>query len=322
MPNIDTFRIAELDERLTQIRAIAENVREPIEPAQGAHYDEVTALSAGDFMARSGVVLDFDRLLFNHLCPWAVDVVDAFGIDSFPTYIKEPPAVCVPDFLDRNWVPTYSEAPPATAASEDISLAQWLTGVDDLVQAGLRIIWWAAATGDPKRFGGKSGGLGVQREWAMKQLIRERECYRAGAESLEWMRLAFDQLVAEWNSRNPGGIKGAKKIRITCDVANIRVGELLKAMHRRKQKPSLRLLAEKVKCSKALIAKTSNWKAHQTRVNVIKQPKAVGLTDKLQQELGKGDAELEELIADQKKDLEQSPLVDGPNAQRPRRRRV
>ena len=151
---------------------------------------------------------------------------------------------------------------------------------------------------------------------------------------MKWVRSAFDQLVAEFNAEqaedskktSPGGKDGKnsgdKKRRMTCNEANVRVADMLKSILKHKQKPSLRKLAEKIGCSKALVCGTPNWKAYQAKLDEIKQPKAVAFTDKLQQGIGEEDAELNKQIAEQTKDFEESPLVVNPKSRRPRRPKV
>jgi hypothetical protein len=57
--------------------------------------------------------------------------VDAFGIEAFPYYQSEPPVLAVWD------------------EEQVTNRQQQITGVDDAIQAGLRIILWCAATVKP-----------------------------------------------------------------------------------------------------------------------------------------------------------------------------
>ena len=214
------------------------------------------------------------------------------------------------------------------------SLPLLLTGVDDAVQAGLRITLWSAACQKPDLFEGARGDWNFRCCPMEKLFVLEGESYRPRTEPMKWVRSAFDQLVAEFNAEqaedskktSPGGKDGKnsgdKKRRMTCNEANVRVADMLKSILKHKQKPSLRKLAEKIGCSKALVCGTPNWKAYQAKLDEIKQPKAVAFTDKLQQGIGEEDAELNKQIAEQTKDFEESPLVVNPKSRRPRRPKV
>ena len=85
----------------------------------------------------------FDRvfqIFFERFAAWAVRVVAEFGVDRFEAVsIPDPPVHGGPRGL-----PLLSRGATTAAA--------WLTGTADTCEAGLRIIFWAAAASDPSSF--------------------------------------------------------------------------------------------------------------------------------------------------------------------------
>lgn len=183
MPKIDQFRIAELDERLSKIAKRIEDIRQPIKPYHPGTSDERAAVAMGDYIARAEVNGRLEKFIHpgGDLAQWAADVVDAFGVDRFPLYSKGPPE-------------------PELDVDSAASLSRLLTGVDDAVQAGLRITLWSAACQKPDLFDGARGDWNFRCCPMEKLFVREGESYRPRTEPMEWVRSAFDQLVANYNA--------------------------------------------------------------------------------------------------------------------------
>jgi hypothetical protein len=113
--------------------------------------------------------------------------------------------------------------------------------------------------------------------------------------------------------------------------ANIKVNEKLRELKKKKGKISQRVVAEQItddtgrNCSTGLVAKTLAWRAFEAerkRIRSPSAPKAISLTDSLSGVLGKPDETLLELIHDQERDAEPSPLDPVPGRQRRRRKQV
>lgn len=129
----------------------------------------------------------------------------------------------------------------------------------------------------------------------------------------------IEQQAALIDQQTAGGPEVVgKRNKVSRKEANIRAREALKNPKTR----SVRKLAQAIGCSPALAGETDAWKAYQEAKKKPRAPKAVGLTDAIEAGMGQPDGELNQLIAEQTADFEESPLVSRVSKHHPRRRKV
>lgn len=183
MPRIDKHRVAELVDRLEKLREDWAAIRPPVE--------FVTEGSCGTTMSdpasyfRRMVAADAKGMFrpSGSISKWAFDVVDAFGIERFPTYCTAPP----------------TDVEISAATESERALPEILTGVADEEAAGLRIILWAALNADEKL-------LDVPRhlpriswkkmdDWTEWLVVEGRDVFTVETEPIQWIKKAFGRLV-------------------------------------------------------------------------------------------------------------------------------
>ncbi len=113
----------------------------------------------------------------------------------------------------------------------------------------------------------------------------------------------YEELIRRFERSLPRG-------RMTMEQANFAAMDYLK----KHPDASQRKIAAVIGCSHGLVGKTPVWKALQARKRADHQPKtlkAMNLSDKVLNDIGTNDAQLQQVMADQRKDFEQSPFEDG-----------
>ncbi len=138
-------------------------------------------------------VIDWFSLDFT---PWAKEVVDAFGIEQFPTYCEKPPLPT--NAKQSGGACDIHEESSHTESQQD--LAQLLTGTDDVVQAGLRIVMWAAMCATPKlsektevwRLRVQHSALILH--WTDSLVFGTGGSWRSQQEILEWVKMVLPHL--------------------------------------------------------------------------------------------------------------------------------
>ena len=190
MSRIDEFRIAELTRRLEVLRGKWDEIAYDPEfsrgriPSTGA---EEAARDVAETRAKDQAITDVRYYLLgvacfdSEFCNWASDVVDAFGAEAFPQYCNRPPL-------------------PAGDVIENRSLFL-LTGVENLAQAGLRVILWVAATREPSlllrpnKWQPRESLRCDLEEWAKALVIRDESGYVAEPDVMQWVEKGFASLV-------------------------------------------------------------------------------------------------------------------------------
>jgi len=192
MSQIDEHYIVELRSQLTSLRAEWNRIRGPGNPRTGG-------------MSSCSAVANF---FCDRFSEWANSVVQAFGVDEFPTYCKPPATPSLEDKLNLpDGVSTFleKETKALNLAGETPSNPMTLVGIDDHVQAGLRLLLWAAAYRSPDLFDCESGTIAASnlksgvKHWAILNLTcNVSGNWHARTKLGEWIEIAFDELEKKW----------------------------------------------------------------------------------------------------------------------------
>jgi hypothetical protein len=178
MARNDQYRMANLRRRLRELDECWRDIE--CSPSIFRHHGK----SKSSEYARASAAMDLQGMFKaeDGFGKWSADVLDAFGLDPFPTYQPKPPSI---------------------VKSEDASISrqQLLTGFEDPIQSGLQIILWAAARKKPELVLPASAewfhvdNLRIQVDkWAENLIIPRNGLYVADPKPMKWVQAAFDHL--------------------------------------------------------------------------------------------------------------------------------
>ena len=174
MSQIDKYLIEELKKQLATIKT---------------SWCAIRISSEGQRCSEDSARGKIERLFMNSVVPWARSVVDAFGLEAFPTHCGEP------------------KLPPEEADCKHCleTMPQAITGVGEEAAAGLRIILWAAAHQKPelliqvKSRWDEIGFRASVKEWVESSfIVNAAGIWCSRQEPLDWVGMALDSLVVLW----------------------------------------------------------------------------------------------------------------------------
>jgi hypothetical protein len=211
---------------------------------------QVTRIDRACLTAR----LEVESLFFSDggFAEWAEQVVNAFGLEPFPTYQPKPP-----DLKRSN------------ERNESCQLR--LTGFDDPVQSGLQIIIWAAASKkasllwqQPADWWHNSAMRAMVKEWAYQLIIEGDSGYSLDPAPMQWVRAAFEHLEKSVNTKSdpqylPAGGPRGKGRRRQKSTVNARMLATIQENPEAVGWTCTRW-AKELKCAKSAVVDSQAWR--------------------------------------------------------------